>query len=285
LAFFSTAKNRYSKPFTNIWQLIELFYKQKNKPLTKKTSVIIGHNAGRLTSKGRKLDRSCVDRAFAHNIGITFATPEAFFLDSKKYTFWEWCPRVLSDSNKQALSKSVYRPPVIYEELSKLPRASQYTIIITGVVSCGKSTLAAKTKRKWDSDYNSGVIERISENSNNISQIIEKADMLLKNKQSVLIDMACENINITQVIKTSMENKTPILVIEIKTSRRIAQLLDFMKVQMTRDSSIILQSPYAWKAYYKQYTRPSYDEIPCVGYIEFPLIANVCDEFWYEYSY
>ncbi len=288
LAFFSTKKNRYSKPFTNIWRLIELFYKKQKKTIDKRISLIVGHNAGRVelfNKRNRKRDYSCADRAFANNIGITFTTPEVFFLNNTKYTLWEWSPYVLSEPSKKSLATAKYSPPNIHDELGKMPQATQYIVIITGTPSCGKSTLAAKIKRKWDSDYDRGVIESVSENTNDTNQIIAQTTKYLKNKQSVLIDIVCENINITRIVRTAMEHSTPILILEIKTTKHTAHLLDFMKVQMTHDSNIVVKSKYDWKNYHKQYTCPLYNGIPCVRYAGFPLSIDVCDEFWYEYSY
>lgn len=284
LVFFSTRCNRFCKPLTNIWKLIDIFYKNHNK-VNKTMSLVIGHNAGRVSRKGFKLDNSCVDRAFANNSGLKFIIPEAFFEISSKFVFWEWDPLILTEEDKQLLIETKYTPVIIQDELEKLPTVGQCTIIITGVTSCGKSTLAAKIKRKWDCDYNNGVIERISENSNDIDEILKQTNTQLKNKKSVIIDMVCENINITQVVRVSMENKTVVLIVEIKTTKQLAQLLDFMKVQMSNNTDVMLKTLYTWQSYYKQYKCPRYDEIPCVRYVGFPLVIKVCDEFWYKYSF
>ncbi|CAF4385270.1 unnamed protein product, partial [Rotaria sordida] len=39
---------------------------------------------------GKKKDFSCADRKFAHNIGLTFKTPEECFLDEAPTTKFEW---------------------------------------------------------------------------------------------------------------------------------------------------------------------------------------------------
>lgn len=286
LAFFSTQKNKYSKPFTNIWKLVELFYYKQNKIINKNTSMYIGNLAGRMRYNRKKLDYNCIDRAFAHNISLQFATPELFFIDDKKTVLWEWSSSILNKDNKDVYMNNITKitVPNIENELNKLPNSKSYTVIVTGAMSCGKTTLAYKIKRKWDMDYNKGIIENISENKYDIDQLITQMDVVLKRHNSVLIDITCYNINIIEIIRTSMENKAPILIVEIKTTKQMAKLLDFMKIQTALTTNVYPTHIYKWKAYYLQYTCPSYETIPCVHYVSFPLIIKPCQEFWYEYA-
>ena len=81
-----------------------------------------------------------------------------------------------------------------------------------------------------------------------------------------------------------MENFAPIMIIEIITSFQVVQLLDHIKVQSSTDSKIQVLNKIYWSQYYKKYIKPKYN-IPCVRYIEFPLVLNPREEIWMEYSY
>ena len=61
-------------------------------------------------------------------------------------------------------------------------------------------------------------------------------------------------------------------------------LLDCIKVQQSASPDIILLARNYWNIYYKQYKKPTYDDILCVKHVEFPFIIQPSEEFWYEYS-
>lgn len=286
ISFISTKYNKFSKPFTGMWRIIELFYKSKNKSINKTVSLFIGNRAGRITIKLKKIDKGCSDRAFAHNVGIKFTTPDRFFLCKNDFSLWEW--------NKDTFDKTLLKSwisninsmkiPIIYDELQKLHISDKYTIIITGSPSCGKTTFSKKIKRKWDNDYNKGIIDILSRNLLSIEEIENQLENKLSNNKSIIVDLTCISNEITRIVKKSMENKTPILIIEIKTNQKIARLLDFIKVQKSISPDINLLTKTEWNNYYKQYIKPVYKNISCVYYVEFPLMLELSEEFWFEYS-
>lgn len=278
VAFFSTVRNKYSKPFTGMWKIIELFYKKQDKIINKPTSLVIGNRAGRITIKQDKKDKDCSDRAFAHNIDISFVIPEKFFLNDIKLHLWSWDVTILNKLSRQKIVAKNNITPIILDEINLLPKNSTYAIIIIGNPSCGKTTFAKKIKRKWDADYKMGVIELISDD------ILTKLNNNLGANHSVIID---GTVCITSVIKAAMEKMTPILIIEIVTDEYVSQLLDFMKVQST--NSILRSKNYIsqfYKHYYKKICyKEKYANIQCIRYVEFPLSLNSCEELWYEYAY
>jgi bifunctional polynucleotide phosphatase/kinase len=290
VAFFSTIPNKYSKPFTNMWKLIELFYLKQQKTINKATSIFVGNKAGRLSISSKKaLDYSCIDRAFASNVGITFFTPERFFLKSTTPNIWQFSKLIISQENRKKYVDNIQQSttPVIIDEINSLPKSNNYTIIVTGTPSCGKTTLAKKIKRKWDVDYKIGDVVHISENSHDTLDTFYEfiQTQLSEKKTSVIIDMNCFISNITKIVKISMINQMPILILEIKTNQEIAKLLDFIKIQKSSNYKDQIHNIHFWRTYYKQYNEPIYKKIPCVKYISFPLIIQICEELWYEYSY
>jgi DNA 3'-phosphatase len=289
VAFFSTSKNKYTKPCTNIWNLMELFYQKEKKQINKNLSIFVGHKAGRINLVNKKsIDYSCLDRSFASNIGISFFTPERFFLNDTKVSMWEFTNEIINqESRKTELSNNLkIQVPVIINEIYLLPKSDLYTIIITGPPSCGKTTLAKKFNQKWTIEYKIGKIAHVSENEFELFEEVQiSVNQHLKEKKSVIVDLLCNINNITQLIKTSMINHVPILIVEIKGAEKIIKLLDFIKIQNSKSYKSKLYLKQHWIQYYKNYKEPKFTDLSCVKYMTFPLIIQISDEFWYEYSY
>jgi DNA 3'-phosphatase len=275
MVFISTKRNRFSKPFTSVMRLIELAYERRGKLINKSLSLVIGNKAGRIT-----MDKDCSDRAFAHNIGINFTIPERFFLGRYDRVMWNWNKNILPKANRADFMNTTV--PIILDEINKLPAADKYTIIVTGAPVCGKTTLLEKIKRKWP-DYNKGLLADLTGKG-----LLEITDMELMSKtlienKSVIIETVCDTTTITKILQISMENKTPILIIEIKAPRPLLNLLNCIKVQNAKKSNIILLPKQKYTNYLKKYKQPLYKDVPCVKYIEFPLVLNNNLDVWYEY--
>ena len=162
VVFFTTKFNKYAKPFTNIWKIIEILYKKEKKTINKDISVYIGNNACRVVSEKKsfghivlkKIDVSGVDRAFAKNIGLTFYTPEIFFQNNTEQITWNYGDHMINMKQKKNQASVKKYQHIIIDEINSLPISDKYIIIVTGAPFCGKSTLAQKIKRKWDADCN-----------------------------------------------------------------------------------------------------------------------------------
>lgn len=284
--FFSTKPNRFSKPFTGMWNIIEFLYKTQKKTINKDVSLYIGNRAGRLAeSKRGRRDYGCADRAFAHNVGIKFATPEQFFNNSDRYTRWQWNTRVVSMNNRKFLLESQSKKqPVISEHIKALPNYGKLdfkcVVVIAGSPSCGKTTLLNKVKKKWDYD------QRESCDSQTL-EICETStlDKYLKEGKSAIVESDAIYADVTKIVEIAMTNKAYILIVEIHTIPQMRLLLDFMKVQTSTKTSVELKPYTYWNTYNKQYKRLKYSDIPCVSYVEFPFVVKVCDAYWMQYSY
>jgi DNA 3'-phosphatase len=282
-AFFTTDRNKYMKPLNNIWKLIELFYRKQKKPLEKNHSIVVGNNAGRINKfNNKKLDYDCSDRAFALNINITFFTPDRFFLNEKALNLWQFSDKIINKNDRLVLlNDNNINAPVILDEINLLEKSNAYTIIITGPPSSGKKHLSKQLKNKWECDYKLGSIDSISENDNSsINELLVTMDIKLKQNKSIIFSLNCVYNNITKVIRTSMINHIPILIIELKITPKLNKLLDYIKIQKSNTYKTKLQSIIQWNEYYREYKEPKYNELMCVRHIIYPFIVKPCENFW-----
>ena len=293
IAFFSTKPNRYAKPFTNIWKVIEILYNRENKNINKSLSIYVGNAAGRVFRKMStykkliitNIDKSCSDRAFANNIGLTFYTPEMFFIGDLNPIMWNYGDNSINNDNKK-LQLYAVNPPIIKNELDKLDKCDKYIIIVTGPPSCGKTTLAEKIKKKLyvDSDIN---MTHISEN--NYQKSIESklysdiTDALKDN--SVIVDLDCYLINIQKINNIISNLKIKGLLIDINLPFNMCVLFNFIKVQNSKKPDILFKEISIFDNFYNQYIKSSVEIMSNLIYIKFPLQINISEEFWFIYTY
>ncbi|KDR81406.1 hypothetical protein GALMADRAFT_239283 [Galerina marginata CBS 339.88] len=77
--FAATGKDQYRKPMPGMWFEIERLFMEEGVHIDKSASFFVGDAAGRQYPKA-KGDFSSTDRKWAQNIGLTFFTPEEYFL-------------------------------------------------------------------------------------------------------------------------------------------------------------------------------------------------------------
>jgi len=102
-------------------------------------SMYVGDAGGRVKGwkDGAKKDFSCSDRSFANNIGVTFKTPEEFFLNEKPTKKFKWGS--LDPAAFLETCKDVKR-----FEGSSIHKDHQELLIFVGQPASGKSSFAKK---------------------------------------------------------------------------------------------------------------------------------------------
>ena len=79
IGIFTIKNNCFKKPHTWTWRKLLQIYESQGRKIDMKESFYVGNLAGRIAKSPYKKDFDYVDRAFAHNLGIEFKTPEEVF--------------------------------------------------------------------------------------------------------------------------------------------------------------------------------------------------------------
>jgi len=187
--YIARKKDGYRKPEVDMWNLL-----MQDNNINKSECFYCGDAAG------RSQDFSDSDRAFAHNIGITFYTPEEYFLkeDSQK---WSWR---LPDP-KSYLTKS--SPNFIPNNKSYLTKSSpnfipnnkdQEMLLFVGISGCGKSSYY----KKYCNNYihiNRDILKTIPKCVKKCKEALESGDSVVidntnmsKTNRKMFIDLAKE---------------------------------------------------------------------------------------------
>lgn len=130
--YAATGGDRYRKPRIGMWERIKEDYDLQDKDaIDMEASIFVGDAAGRDKTDKRRKDHASSDRDFATNVGITFQTPEEFFLnlEAEPYT------RLFDP--KQFLEASV---PAQTNGTVFKKKTSQELVIFCGFPGAGKSS-------------------------------------------------------------------------------------------------------------------------------------------------
>lgn len=136
--YAATEKDIYRKPRTGMWKEVCEDYDIPIGDVDLENSIFIGDAGGRTARLGKGTDGvsampkdfSCSDRNFAHNVGISYQTPEEFFLNEKPRDF----------SREFDLADHPYvdqpdSPDVVFER-----RNDKDIVLFCGPPGAGKST-------------------------------------------------------------------------------------------------------------------------------------------------
>ncbi|KAI1790709.1 PNK3P-domain-containing protein [Ganoderma leucocontextum] len=119
--FAATEKDGYRKPIPGMWYELERIFAEQNVQIDVPNSFFVGDAAGRPN------DHSSTDRKLALNIGISFHTPEAYFLGLQEAAY------TLPGFNVSTLPKDVPADPPLSASSSEL-------VLFVGYPALGKSS-------------------------------------------------------------------------------------------------------------------------------------------------
>ncbi|XP_070574665.1 bifunctional polynucleotide phosphatase/kinase-like [Ptychodera flava] len=130
----ATGGGKYRKPLLGMLDFLQDKGNDGIK-IDKMRSFYVGDAAGRPVNWApkRKKDFSCSDRLFALNAGLTFYTPEEYFLGYKKAPFDmpKFDPRNVNENT-----------PLLDPSSASVTSQEQEVIVFVGFPACGKSTFA-----------------------------------------------------------------------------------------------------------------------------------------------
>eukprot|EP01061_Rhynchopus_euleeides_P033931 TRINITY_DN574_c2_g1_i1.p1 TRINITY_DN574_c2_g1~~TRINITY_DN574_c2_g1_i1.p1 ORF type:complete len:594 (+),score=184.10 TRINITY_DN574_c2_g1_i1:188-1783(+) len=136
-AFLATAKDAFRKPNTGMWELMEetIGFTAEDRS----GCLYVGDAAGRTvpTLGGKKKDFSCSDRKFAHNVGVRFLTPEAYFKGIKPAPF-SW-GKGFNPGEAEAFAESPTE-----DGRGTFHSESQEVVLFVGPPASGKTSFAEK---------------------------------------------------------------------------------------------------------------------------------------------
>jgi hypothetical protein len=249
IGIFSFTRNRYSKPFTGIIEILEDISKIKFKM---EWSILVGNDIG--------INGKYIDRAFAHNIGInTVTSPKLYFKRTNTKLEWSWPKQVLTINQKKKLFQYEGEPKFCDFLFSKHINI----VIITGPPKSGKSILARRISQ-YLGDCN-----------------IYKNELPLEYKSQSLIHISCsplsgDKIQLLEWINKLNKNELKNLVwIEIDIQKVLVEFLRYLHVEINKKSCPTLSSYLEIKDYYKNNEQLCEDKIPTnITHIKFPIILK-----------
>uniref|UniRef100_G3MKQ2 PNK FHA domain-containing protein n=1 Tax=Amblyomma maculatum TaxID=34609 RepID=G3MKQ2_AMBMU len=143
--YVSVGHGFYRKPAPGIWHHLEAVA-NGGIPITLEESFYVGDAAGRPANwePKRKKDFSCSDRLFALNIGITFYSPEEFFLKRPvaKFELPSFDPRQVPDVPLAEIVATASPNRSKYLNSDDLPAGHTEVVVLVGYPASGKSHFA-----------------------------------------------------------------------------------------------------------------------------------------------
>jgi len=260
VAFLSKEADRWRKPNVAMWEHFEANY-NGGTAIDYSSSFYVGDAAGRpkgWRTKKTPKDFSVSDRKFAHNVGVRFHTPEAFFLGEREHSSWEW--RGLNPS--EWLERKENDPQRIKEERQwfhgSLPIANQKPlelVVMRGPPGSGKT---AFTKRFLvDSGY-----RWVNQDELRSKAKCKKAlEAALKLKQSVVIDRTFpDRASRREFIELGQKYNAHIRLFSMTTPREVAEHCNMVRVRKAEAKKV---SAVVYHTFYKKQREdgpPSLDE-------------------------
>ena len=133
--YAATERDGFRKPRVGMWEQLLRDLGVGGNEVDLEASRFVGDAGGRVEdkTKGRKKDHSCSDRDFAANVGITFQTPEEFFLGEEVKPFTRpFEPAVYLDTE---LTSHPDATPILFTKKNE-----RDIVLFCGSPGAGKST-------------------------------------------------------------------------------------------------------------------------------------------------
>ncbi|KAI3543823.1 polynucleotide kinase 3 phosphatase [Colletotrichum abscissum] len=213
--YAATEKDIYRKPRPGMWKELCADY-DLTEDVDLEESIFVGDAGGRIAASKFSKDFSCSDRNLAHNIGITYKTPEEFFLDEKPRDFVREFDIVHFPYPKDPNSET---SSALFEKKNK-----QDIVLSCGPPGAGKSTFFWKYLKPLG-------YERINQDTlKTRDKCVQAAKELLSGGQSIAIDNTNADPDTRAIwVQLAAKHDLPIRCVWFKTPLHICEHNDAVR--------------------------------------------------------
>jgi DNA 3'-phosphatase len=278
LAMFAMRPNKFMKPHTGMWGLLQKMYKQKGLSIAK--ARVISDQGGLMVEKQmpntedtyKKVVTKDLDRAFAHNIGVEYM-PICQFTGEQDQLSFKWDQYIIPPEIRKLYVQKLeeYPNPKLFTILAQFKEPKAYAIMIQGAPRSGKTTLAHQIIDKWNASEIFGkhnAIEYIGSPSSKTKAVRDIRKKLL-DRISVVIDMNCFNNKTRQpYIQVLEELKVPLLCIMVDCGLEMAKILNHASVEEAKSEDVELVHYHQYILYRSSSNMPMPSEyIQCITFV------------------
>jgi len=230
----SIKEDRTRKPRIGMWKYISKINSVK---IDTSESFYVGDMAGRIKTKDFRNDRSDSDRKFSSNIGITFHTPDEFFVNNP-IRKWKYNGYQLNHNYKM-------------KKKLNIKYKNKLMILISGYPGSGKSFLAKKFKKYHHC-------------SKDIygTQMIKQLELLLNDEKSVIVEGLLYNDSQREpYLKLATKYNYKTRYIELLTSKDLSYHMNVYRSLKNKLKPIPMVVYHTYKKYYTEPINEDWDEI------------------------
>lgn len=293
LAFFALNPNKFSKPHTGMFKLLNMYFKNiGNSQISK--AIVVSDLGGRVMESTSKqgivkirYDASDIDRAFANNANIPFSTINEYLknshVDGKPFVEkFVWSKKYLEPEIRAIYLDKLaqYKNPNIFEKLATAGEVMSYMIIIYGSPRSGKTTLARDILRKWrKSEFGKKYeIHRLGLDSYTKTRRITQTRKYLLDRISVIIDGGCHtDLLRAPFVDMANEIQVPVFYIEVNCGIHMSYLFNHVAVEKASDETTMLYPEKEYHIYTSTVKRPPGVILYC------PVIKRTAELMEYRY--
>jgi len=290
-AVFSTTPNKFSKPHTGMWKLLNFYYTKRERKIN--NAIIVSHQGGIIDRKEFKNRNAYTkvkvydyDRAFAYNIGIPYLTPQEFMTGEKELFTWD--ENIIPPEVRIEYKKIVdaYDNPKIFKEMAKF-NSDLMMIIVLGPPRSGKTRFSRYIIREWrNSAYGKhNEIKRLGLDNYTRTRRINQVSKFLSDRISVIIDGGCHiERQRRPFIEMAKKNNIPILYVDVNSGYEMAKVFNHACVEEAKDETTELHKELVYHEYRSTYRKPYVNGSTSRYIMISPKIENRDTVMTYRYS-
>jgi bifunctional polynucleotide phosphatase/kinase len=265
LCFFSLKPNRFMKPHTGMWSLLNAYYAKVKVKIAEK--LIVSNEGGAIINKLRRngeidsrIKYSDTDRAFAHNIQVEFKLIEEF-VEDKKPLVYKWNTNIIAPEKRLMYCDVIndYKNPSVFRELALFGKNDVYIIIVMGAPRSGKTRFSEFLVKQWrkSSFGQKNEVVRLGMDEYTKKRRYTQFRKSIEDRLSVVLDGGCHLENDRQYFVNYAEEKNiPILYVEINNGLEMAKLFNHVCVEEAKSENTVLYSDREFHIYRSLYRPP-----------------------------